>query len=154
VSDQWTAIQRLIGRWQGTASGEPGTGRQVRVYESALRGKFITGRNRTEWEPTTEDPDGEIHEDTSYIGFDKAAGQLVMRSFFVEGFYCEYRCIEMAADGSRFVFEADSVENGPSGLRARESLTFIGTDRLESAFALAEGGADFATYSTESLRRL
>jgi len=121
MTDQWTAIQRLLGRWEGTASGRPGTGSQVRRYESILRGKFILGTNKTRWRPTDEDPEGEAHEDLSVIGYDTERQQLVMRLFFVEGFACEYRCVDWSPDGSRFVFRADVVENGPPGLRARET---------------------------------
>jgi hypothetical protein len=153
MSDQWAVAQRLIGRWEGTASGQPGTGRQVRTYEPVLRGRFLMGTDRTVWAPTEADPEGEIHEDLSLLGFDKAAGQLVMRSFFVEGFACEYRCVELSADGSRLVLEAAVVENG-GGMRARETMTFRGADELESVFELAQGDGPFETYTTERLRRV
>jgi hypothetical protein len=110
------------------------------------------GTNKTRWTATEAEPEGEVHEDLCLIGFDRARQQLVMRSFFVEGFACEYRCVEHAEDGSRFVFQADTVENGPPGLRARETFEISG-DELVSRFALASGDGDFKSYTTEHLRR-
>jgi len=154
MTDQWAVVQRLLGRWEGTASGKPGTGSQVRRYESVLRGTFIMGTDKTRWQPSEGQPDGETHEDICLLSYDRAAGQAVMRSFFVEGFACEYRCVEAAADGSRLVFEASEVENGPSGMRARETFAFIGPDEFESTFELAQAGGDFAPYTTERLTRV
>jgi hypothetical protein len=41
------------------------------------------------------------------------------------------------------VFEATQVENGPPGMRARETLVFDGPDDLESTFELAMPGGAF-----------
>jgi hypothetical protein len=89
----------------------------------------------------------------SVLSFDRGAGQLVMRGFYVEGYAHEYRCVRAAADGSKLVFEADQVENGPPGMRARETLTSIGPNELESAFQIAMPGEDFAPYTHERLTR-
>jgi hypothetical protein len=154
MTDQWAALQRLLGRWEGTASGKPGMGSQVRRYESILRGAFIMGTNKTHWQPTEAEPDGEAHEDLCLLSHDRATGQAVMRSFFVEGFVCEYRCVEASADGTRLVFEAGSVENGPIGMRARETFVFSGTNEVESTFELAQGDGAFTPYTTERLTRV
>lgn len=153
MSDQWATAQRLIGRWEGTATGKPGEGAQVRTYAAALRGGFIMGTNRTIWEPTAEEPDGEIHEDINILSFDRGGGTAVMRSFFVEGFACEYRCVD-SADGVGLVFRADVIENGPPGMRARETISLVGDDRLESVFELAMRDGPFEPYSSEVLHRV
>ena len=152
MTDQWAMVQRLLGRWEGTASGKPGSGSQVRRYEAVLRGAFVMGTNKTRWQPTDADPEGETHEDLSLLGYDRSAGQAVMHAFFVEGFVCEYRCV--AADADRLVFEADRVQNGPAGMRARETFVFLGPLEFESIFALAQGDGDFAPYTTERLIRV
>lgn len=153
MGDPWTAALRLLGRWEGPATGRPGIGRQVREYKLILRDRFILGTDETQWEPTPEEPAGLIHEDLSVLGLDRAAGQLVMRSFHGEGFVHEYRCVDIGADGSRLVFEAAQVENGPPGMRARETLVFGGPDDLESTFELALPGGSFEPYTHETLRR-
>lgn len=154
MADQWDAVQRLIGEWEGSANGHPGTGSQVRKYQPILRGTFVMGTNRTSWQPTPDNAEGETHEDLAIFSLDRAASQIVMRSFFVEGFACEYRCVDAADDGSRLVFEAATVENGGTGMRARETFVFLSPDELESTFELASAGQDFSTYTTERLKRV
>ena len=89
--DPWTTAQRVLGRWEGPATGRPGVGRQVREYRLILRGRFILGTDETRWVPTPEEPEGLFHEDLSVLGLDRAAGQLVMRSFHGEGFVHDAR---------------------------------------------------------------
>jgi hypothetical protein len=154
MSDQWAAMQRLLGRWHGTASGRPGTGTQVREYRSILGGAFILGTNETRWPAAAGQPEGPPHEDMSVISFDRAAGQLMKRSFYSEGFVHDYRCIEATPDGSRFVFEAAGVENGPPGMRARDTLAFAADGALEAEFELAMPGQGYESYTVEHLTRI
>jgi hypothetical protein len=76
-----------------------------------------------------------------------------MRGFYSEGLVHPYRSVEIAADGSRLVFEANQVEGGPPGMRARETLLFDRADRLESTFELAMPGGGFEPYTHEQLTR-
>jgi hypothetical protein len=151
--DPWASAQRLLGRWEGPATGRPGTGNQVREYKLILRGQFILGTDETRWEPTAEQPAGDLHEDLSVLSFDRASGQLVMRGFYGEGFVHEYRCVDPEADGSRLVFEASQVENGPPGMRARETIAFIGPGEIESTFELAMPGGGFEQYTHVCLKQ-
>lgn len=144
-------LEWLLGTWEGTASGEPGTGAQTRTYELVLRGTVIMGTNRTAWSPTSAHPDGELHEDLSFISYDRAARRFVMHVFYVERFVAEY--LGTQTDGDTWVFTADRVQNGPAAMRSRETLTRSG-DELRPRFELAMGGAGFAVYTTETLRRV
>ncbi len=152
--DPWEAVQRLIGRWEGPATGRPGKGHQVREYKSILRGRFILGTDETRWEPTPESPDGDLHEDLSVLSWDKDAHQLEMRGFYSEGFVHPYRCVAFTGDGSKFVFEASQVEGGPTGMRARETIVFPEPNVLESTFELAMPGGNFEPYTFERLSRV
>jgi hypothetical protein len=151
--DPWADAQRLVGRWEGPATGRPGTGHQAREFRSILQGRFILGTDETHWEPSPEEPNGLFHEDLAIVGWDAAAGALTMRNFHAEGFVHDYRAIEVAPDGSRIVFEAAQVENGPPGMRARKTFVFSGDDELESTFELAMPGGGFEPYTHEQLRR-
>ncbi|MGD0407746.1 MAG: hypothetical protein ABSB34_01940 [Candidatus Limnocylindrales bacterium] len=153
MSDPWANAQRLLGRWEGPATGRPGIGHQVREYKLILRGQFILGTDETRWEPNAEQPSGDLHEDLSVLSFDRASGQLVMRGFYSEGLVHEYRCLDPEADGSRLVFEADQVENGPPGMRARETISFVGPGEIESTFELAMPGGGFEHYTHERLKQ-
>jgi hypothetical protein len=153
MTDLWNAAQRLIGRWEGPATGRPGKGRQVREYKSILAGHFIQGSDQTHWDPSTEEPNGSLHEGLAVLSFDRRAGELVMRSFYSEGLIHDYRC-RATDDESRLVFEAAQVEGGPPGMRARETIVLTGSDALESTFELAMPGGDFESYTFERLTRI
>jgi hypothetical protein len=83
MNEDLRPLEWLIGTWEGNADGEPGHGVQVRRYESVLRGAFIMGTNRTNWDPTPAKPEGEVHEDISLISYDRAAKRFVMHVFYV-----------------------------------------------------------------------
>jgi hypothetical protein len=87
------------------------------------------------------------------MSFDRSSGQLMMRSFYSEGFVHEYRCGEPAGEGSKLIFEAAQVEGGPPGMRARETIDLVSADTLESTFELAMPGGEFESYTFERLTR-
>ena len=151
MDDELGPLGWLLGTWEGTASGEPGRGAQTRRYELALRGRFIMGTNRTAWSATAAHPEGEVHEDLSLIGYDRAAKRFVMHVFYVERFVSEYVCEQTGAE--TWVFTTDRVQNGPSGMRARETLA-RSDDELHARFEVAMPGSDFALYTSETLRRV
>lgn len=151
MTDAWGAAQRALGRWEGTASGQPGAGGQTRHYELVLRGAFILGGSVTHWPSAPGQPDREPHEDLCLLSHDSATGLVTMRSYYVEGFVHEYRCVEVAPDGFRLVFEAGQVENGPPGMRARETWSFGDDGGFETMFELALPGEDFVTYTVARL---
>jgi hypothetical protein len=144
-------LEWLLGIWEGSATGEPGTGAQMRRYELVLRGEFIMGTNRTTWSSTAAHPEGEVHEDISFISYDRAAKRFVMHVFYVERFVAEYVCAQTDAD--TFVFTAERVQNGPAGMRARETIARHG-DELLPRFELAMSGTEFAPYTSERLHRV
>lgn len=151
VNDALAPLEWLLGQWQGTASGEPGTGTQQRRYELVLRGEFIMGTNRTVWVPKPGENEPEVHEDLSFISYDKAAARFVLHVFYVERFVAEYLA-GPESDPNQWVFTAARVQNGPPGMQARETFTRRG-DTLESRFELAMPGKEFAPYTHETLVR-
>lgn len=152
MSDPWTMAQRLIGVWEGPATGRPGSGVQRREYKSVLDGHFLLGTNQTRWEAS---PSAEafVHEDISVLSADRGTGELRLLGFYSEGLVHDYRCREAGADGSRLVFEAVQVEGGPPGMRARETIELVGDDGLRTTFELAMPGGGFEPYTHEELHR-
>ena len=101
-SDPWQAIRGLLGSWEGDAKGEPGSGKCEREYRLILRDKFIQVTNRSTYPPQEKNPKGEVHEDTGFISYDKAAQKLVMRQFHIEGFVNHYVLDNVSEDGRRW----------------------------------------------------
>jgi hypothetical protein len=143
----------LIGRWEGTADGQPGTSTVRREYTRALRSRFIRVLNRSEYAPQPKNPNGEIHEDEGFFSFDRARSRHVLRQFHVEGFVNTY-VEEPDSTAARMVFTTEAIENVPAGWQARETYVLRGPDELEEVFELAEAGRPFEVYSRARLTRV
>jgi hypothetical protein len=145
--DPWEPVRFLLGKWEGESEGEPGTGKSVREYAFTLNSKFIEVRNQSTYPPQEKNPKGEIHEDRSFMSYDRAAKKLVLRMFTVEGFVNHYVLDSVSADGRVIVFTTVAIENIPAGFRARETYTKISDDEFTELFEIAEPGKDFEKYS-------
>lgn len=58
--DPWQAVRFLVGRWEGPASGEPGSGKSSRTYEFVLADRFIYERNTSTYLARKEGDAGEV----------------------------------------------------------------------------------------------
>jgi hypothetical protein len=148
-----SAVQPLVGRWQGTSEGQPGTGTVTREYRAVLRDRFIEETNRSVYPAQEKNPKGEIHEHRSFFSFDNARKTVVVRQFHGEGFVNQY-VLEPTTKPGVLVFVTEAIENIPKGYRARETYTFISEDEFEEIFEIAEPGKDFALYSKARLKRM
>ncbi|HYE85885.1 MAG TPA: hypothetical protein VEA16_05995, partial [Vicinamibacterales bacterium] len=148
-----SAIQPLVGKWEGTSEGQPGIGQVTREYRSMLRDRFIEEINRSVYPAQEKNPKGEIHEHRSVFSYDRARKTIVFRQFHVEGFVNQY-VMEPPATPGVLVFVTEAIENIPKGYRARETYTFINANEVEELFEMAEPGKDFQMYSKARLKRL
>ena len=146
-------IAALLGQWEGSTNGQPGSGTATRRYERTLISRFIRVVNRTEYPPQEKNPKGEKHEDEGFFSFDRGRKRIVFRQFHVEGFVNTYvQDGESSIDG--IVFTSEAIENIPAGFQARESYHLLGLDEFEEVFELAEPGQPFAVYSRTRFRRI
>lgn len=148
-ADPLAPLAPLIGRWEGTAEGQPGTGRVEREYQRALGTRFVRVTNRSVYPPQEKNPKGETHEDEGWFSYDRARKRLVLRQFHSEGFVNHY-----VQEGGALTFVTESIENIPPGWRARETYVLSGPDAFEEIFELAEPGKDFEIYSRSGLTRV
>ena len=149
-ADRWAPLRFLLGAWEGTTTGQPGSGTVRREYRLVLRDRFIEVRNTSTYPPQEKNPRGEVHEDVGYISYDRARKAFVLRQFHVEGFVNTYATgPEVSAP---VVFTSEAIENIPPGWRARETYRVSG-DALVEVFELAEPGRDFVVYSEARLKR-
>ena len=151
--DSLARLDFLLGRWEGTQEGQPGSGTVTREYTRELNGRFVRAQNRSVYPAQPKNPKGEIHEDVGYFGLDRARKLIVFRQFHVEGFVVQY-VWDPASTGSRIVMTSEAIENIPKGYRARETYVQLGPDELEEIFEMAEPGQDFKVYSRTRLKRV
>ena len=148
----WMPFQHFIGRWEGTSEGQPGKGRYERSYQFILNKRFIEVKNKSVYPPSKENPKGEIHEDIGYISYDKARKTFVLRQFHMEGFVNQYKIESVSPDRKTIVFLSESMENIPSGWRAKETYHFMVEGEFAESFEMASPGKDFEMYSKATLR--
>jgi hypothetical protein len=149
--DTFAPLRFVVGTWEGTSRGTPGNGSVRREYRLVLRDRFIEGRTTSTYPPQEKNPKGEVHEDIAYISYDRSSKAFRMRQFHVEGFVTSYAA---TPNGAReIVFTSESLENIPSGWRARETWRITGDDDFVELFELAEPGKDFTVYSETRLTR-
>lgn len=153
-ADPWAAVRRLVGRWQGTSTGQPGSGSVSREYAFVLGDRFIRETNVSRYLPQERNPKGEVHEHWGMLSYDRAAKTLVLRHFHTEGFVNTYRTNAASAESRTVVFVSESFENLSPSWKAKESYEFVGDDEFVETFELAPPGKPFEIYSTNHFKRV
>lgn len=149
----WLPFNNLIGTWKGTGEGVDGKGTYERSYQLILNKNFIEVRNKTNYPPTEKSPKGYIHEDIGYISYDKLRKKFVFRQLHGEGFINQYIVENISADGKTIVFLSESIENIPSGWRAKETYRVANNGEFSEVFELAKPGKDFENYSNAVFKK-
>jgi nitrobindin-like protein len=143
----------MVGRWDGTAEGQPGKGTARREYARVLKSRFIRAVHWGEYPPQEKNPNGEIHEDEGFFSYDRGRKRIVFRQFHTEGFVNTY-VEEPDSLPSQIVFASEAIENIPTGFRARETYLVLGPDQFEEVFEMAEPGKPFEVYSRSRFKRV
>ena len=146
-------LDPLIGRWHGTSDGQPGKGTVEREYTRILNSRFVHVKNRSVYPPQERNAKGEQHEDLGIFSLDQSRKQIVFRQFHAEGFVNQY-VQELPSTDRTLVFVTESIENIPSGFRARETYMIISPDEFEEVFELAPPDKPFELYSRARLKRV
>jgi len=149
----WLRFRSFIGAWSGTSEGQPGNGKYDRTYQVIFNKKFIEVKNKSSYPPSSRHPQGEVHEDIGYISYDKARKTFVLRQFHIEGFVNQYRIESVSPDGKTIVFISESLENIPTGWRAKETYNITNENEFTETFELAAPGKEFELYSKAVLKR-
>jgi len=151
--DVWEPLRFFVGSWEGKGEGRPGDSKAEREYKFVLNGKFIEARNKSIYEPQDLNPKGEAHEDWGLFSYGQNRKKIVFRQFHVEGFVNQYVLDSLAADGKTLVFVTESIENIPSGWRARETYKILNKDEFTETFELAAPEQDFEVYIENHFKR-
>jgi hypothetical protein len=149
----WSAIQFLVGEWQGESEGQPGKGTVKRSYDFVLGDKFLYERNVSSYPSQPKNEKGEIHQHWSFFSYDRARRSLVLRQFHQEGFVNQYVMAPASAAGT-VVFESEALENVPAGWKARETYLAVSADEFVETFELASGAGAYEVYSRARFKRV
>jgi hypothetical protein len=151
-ADPWKPLERLVGDWRGTATGQAGTGDVTRRYAKVMGGRFVQETNTSTYLPQEKNRKGEVHEHSGMFSYDKQRKLLMLRQFHIEGFVNTYRQVSEPG-AAKLVFESEGFENFDNAWKARETYEFDGDDRFVETFELAPPGKDFRIYSRTELKR-
>jgi hypothetical protein len=147
----WLPLKPFVGNWKGEGGGEPGKGKYERSYQFILNKRFIEIRNKSTYEPTAQNPKGEVHEDIGYFSYDNGRKTFMLRQFHIEGFVNQFKLDSISPDKKTLVFVTESIENIPAGFRAKETYRLLSDDEIEETFEIAEPGKEFSVYSKVKL---
>lgn len=143
----WSPIKYFVGTWKGEGGGEPGIGKYERSYQLILNNNFVEIKNKSTYSPTDKHPQGEVHEDIGYFGYDKSRKTFFLRQFHVESFTLDYHLESISPEKKVLVFMTESIVNIPKGWKARETYRILTDREFEETFELSEPGKDFTVYS-------
>lgn len=152
--DPWAPIRFLVGDWEGTASGEAGSGTVRRSYSFVLKDRFIYEKNVSTYPPQEANKAGEVHEHWSMLSFDRKRSSLILRQFHQEGFVNQYRNDASAGAPGKLVFESEGFENFDNSWKARETYEVRSADEFVETFELAPPGKPFRVYSRTTFVRV
>ncbi len=146
----WLPFKNFIGDWKGTGEGVDGEGTYERSYKFVLNKNYIEIRNKTIYPPNKDNQKGYLHEDIGYISYDKLRKTFIFRQLHIEGFINQYKLDSISPDKKTLIFISESIENIPTGWRARETFTINDSELIE-VFDLAEPGKEYEQYTKAKL---
>lgn len=150
----WNPFIFFTGNWQGEGKAGGAAGKYERTYQFIFNKKFIEVKNKSTYPPTAQKTDAEVHEDLGYISYDKKRKTYVLRQFHIEGFVNQYLLDTISPDGKEIIFITESIENIPSGWRAKETYRLLNENEFTETFELAAPGKEFEVYSTVNMKRI
>lgn len=144
----------LIGNWEGRGTGF-GSSKSV-IYSEfthVLSDNFVNVKNHAEFEPSSQNPKGEIHDDWGIISYDKQRELYIFRQFHNEGYYNQYVLNDSLSTENSLVFETEFIENFVPGGKARFTISIINNSEIETIFDVGFPGQDMACFGRNLLKR-
>lgn len=139
-------IQFLIGNWQGVETGMAGQGVGYRSYEFELGNNYIFLHNQSSFPPSKKKPLGEVHRDVGIFSFDGTNGDLVFRSFNIEGFTNIFILDKEASTSNNLVFVTRQIENNPGNWKGRLFIEKLNDDEFRERFEVAPDGKNYSSW--------
>jgi hypothetical protein len=152
--DPWQPVRFLAGNWEGTVSGQSGSGTVSRSYEFILHDNFIQEKNTTTYPPQQQNKAGEVHHHLGFISYDSERKTLMLRQFHEESFVNLYALNPMASGPDLLVFESENFENFDNSWKAKETYEIISNEEFIETFELAPPGKAFEVYSHNHFKRV
>jgi hypothetical protein len=151
--DGISSMAWILGDWTGKGMGEPGQSSSERHAQKVLEDRFVRVEGRSEYPRQERNPKGEVHVQTDMWGYDRARRVLTLRQFDSLGFASTYVMDKGASTASRWVLNAEQLENVPKGWRARYIYVLVSSEEYEETLELEMDGKGFKPYVTNRFRK-
>lgn len=152
-ADPWGAVRFLVGEWQGSISGDHGTGTVARRYRFILSGQFLQERSMASFPPQPLHPEGTVATYASFLAYDHARKGLVFRLFREDRFNGTFALVGAKSTATRLVFESVQLDTAPATTKAREILEAVSPTELVETLEVAEGDKPFTVHSRIQFKR-
>lgn len=147
-------FEQLIGNWKGTGTGFGNAQSEVSAsYKWLMNKQYIEVKHHSEFEPTDQNLEGEIHDDQGIISFDKDRKVVVFRQYHNEGFFNEYVLNDSLSSPSSFIFETERIENFVPGGRAQFTIRVLDKNKIQTVFDVGFPGREMACFGTNDLEK-
>jgi hypothetical protein len=147
-------ISFILGQWEGSGTGFGNEKSKISSsFQLVMNDKYIEVSNESQFEPTEEDPEGELHIDKGFISFDKVRKRVVFRQFHIEGYITTYLLVDSLSSKNTLVFETEQIENFVNGGKARLTINRIDEDEIETIFDVSFPDQPYTCFGTNRLQR-
>ena len=156
--DIWQPFKFFSGSWKGHETGKAGIGKGERTYEFIMNGKYLHCKNKSVFDPQEKNSKGEVHEDWTFLSYDKIRGKIVLREFHIETFVNQYALDSLSTDFKTMIFVTENIENLPLGFKARLSFFIKNENEFTEKFEIAAPEKEFKplieNYWTRDIKKI
>lgn len=138
----------LVGEWRGVGEGKWGSSSAERRYHLIFGQTFIQGHGRSVYPRQDRNKEGESHESLDIFSFDEQRQRVVLRQFDNEGFVTTYYLNSETSERDRLIFEAEHLENVPTGWKAKIIFEVKEKDEFHEHFYLDTATGAYERYLT------
>ncbi len=157
ATEAQTSLERfsnLVGVWDGSGEGFGNSKSKITAeYTWLMNKQYIEMKHHSEFEPTEENAEGEVHEDLGILSFDKDRNVAVFRQFHNEGYFTEYILNDSISSPEVLVFETTHIENFVPGGKARFTIKTLSDSEIETVFDVGFPGKDMACFGTNRMKK-
>jgi len=154
---QGNALERInfiLGTWEGEGSGFGNERSRISSsFQLVMDDNYIEVVNESKFDPTENNPEGEIHIDKGFISFDKDRKVIVFRQFNIEGYINTYLLVESLSNSDTLVFETEAIENFVPGGKARWTINKLDNDHIVTVFDVLFPDQGYTCFGTNRLSR-
>jgi len=144
----------LVGSWEGNGEGFGNSKSKITAeYTWLMNKQYIEMKHHSEFEPTEENAEGEVHEDLGILSFDQDRNAAVFRQYHIEGYFTEYILNDSISTPEVLVFETTRIENFVPGGTARFTIKILSDKEIETVFDVGFPGKEMACFGTNRMQK-